>query len=154
MKIRRDISSIPFRTAEQTWSVIRELITKHDSIDADQLEKAASVMHSLIADECLDQHPITVTGGGHRLVIYLRYRGQATEEGANTDSLDWNPTAGDWKMYIPCTEENIEWVKKALSSRATRMVVHGLEEEPYKEDAKKNQTSSAELNINWGVVGG
>lgn len=154
MKIRRDISSIPFRTAEQTWSAIRELITKRDSVDADQLEKAASVIHSLIADEFFDQNPITVTGDSHRLVIYLRYRGQAMEEGANIDALDWNPTAGDWKIYIPCPEENIAWVKKTLSSRAPRMVVHGLEEEPYKEGAKKGQASSTELNINWGVVGG
>lgn len=152
MKVRRDISSIPVRTAEKTWSVIQNLITGDNSKDAGQLDKAASTLHSLIADELFSENPITVVGVGPRLVIYLRYRSEALEEGETVDSLDWNPTAGDWKIYVPCDDDNIEWVKKTLATRAPRIVVHALGERP-DEDADDKEQKSEKLEINWGVVG-
>lgn len=152
MKVRRDISSIPVRTAESTWSVIQNLITGEKSKDTEQLDKAASTLHSLITDELFVEHPITVAGVGPRLVIYLRYRSEALEEGETIDPLDWNPTAGDWKMYVPCDDENIEWVKKTLAARAPRIVVHTLGERLDESAADKGQKSE-KLEIDWGVVG-
>lgn len=155
MKVKRYISSIPLRSAEDSWKEICDLITDEDSTDIKQLEDAASVMHSLIADETLQDTPITMTGVSHRLIIYLRYRHDAIEEGKDVDEIQWNPTAGDWKMYVPCDESNFEWVRKTLGERAPRMIVHKQDERPYdKGDAKDESAKSEELEINWGVLGG
>ena len=136
--------------ADQTWSAIQDLVTGDGSKDANQLDDAASVMHSLISDELFAGNPIVMTGVSHRLVIYLRYRSDALEEGESVDGLDWNPTAGDWKMYVPCDAVNIAWVKKTLAARAPRIVVHGLGERPY-EDEDDKQTKAEKFEINWGV---
>ena len=152
MKVRRDISSIPLRTSEKTWEVICDLITGDKSKDTTQLDNAASVMHSLITDELIAENPLMITGVSHRLVIYLRYRATALEEGESIDSLEWNPTAGDWTMFIPCDDENFDWVKKALASRAPRLVIHRKDETPW-DDNKKTVASEDKLEINWGVLG-
>jgi hypothetical protein len=44
MKVRREIASIPVRSAAETWAAITKLITGERSIDADSLKAAASVM--------------------------------------------------------------------------------------------------------------
>ena len=44
MKVRRDIASIPKRSAAETWSEIVRLITGGGSVDATSLMAAASVM--------------------------------------------------------------------------------------------------------------
>lgn len=150
MKVRRDISSIPLRTAEQTWGVICGLVTGEGSRDTVQLDDAASVMHSLIADESFAENPLTMTGG-NRLVIYLRHRTDALEEGEGVDSLGWNPTAGDWTMYVPCDDENFDWVQKVLSARAPRLVVHRKNETPWDDD-EKTLASERKMEINWGVL--
>lgn len=151
MKVRRDISSIPLRTAEKTWKTICDLITANDSEDIAQLDAAASVMYSLIADEVFIEAPLTIIGVSHRLVIYLRYRADALEEGESVDVLEWNPTAGDWTMYVPCDDENFDWVKKTLAARAPRFVVHHKDEKPWEEN-KKATASNGALEINWGVL--
>ena len=152
MKVRRDISSIPLRTAEKTWEAICDLITDDGSQDVEQLDNAASIMHSLIADELFTDIPITMTGI-NRLVIYLRYRADALEEGNDVDSLEWNPTEGDWTMYVPCDDENFDWVEKALTSRAPRLVVHRDNETPWQDDKKEASSSNESIEINWGVLG-
>ncbi len=51
MRVRRDIASIPARSAAETWSAIVDLVTSATSVDADQLRAAASIMQALITDE-------------------------------------------------------------------------------------------------------
>lgn len=154
MKVKRYISSIPLRSAEDSWDEICDLTTGEDSVDVKQLEDAASVVHSLIADEIFQDAPITITGVSHRLIIYLRYRHDALEEGEDVDDLQWNPTAGDWKMYIPCNDDNFEWVRKILRKRAPRMIVHKQDERPYdKGDAGGESAKSEEFAINWEILG-
>lgn len=155
MKVKRYISSIPLRSAEDSWKKLCDLVTGKDSIDIKQLENAASVMYSLIADEIFQENPVTMVGVSYRLIIYLRFRHDALEEGDDVDDIQWNPTAGDWKMYIPCDEGNFDWVSKTLGERAPRMIVHKQDERPYdKDDAKSKSTKSEELEINWEVLGG
>ena len=73
MKIRRDLSALPLRSGEATWEAIDDLVTGPDSNDVDQLAAAAPVVASLIADEHYAEHPLTLAGVSHRLLIYLRY---------------------------------------------------------------------------------
>ena len=154
MKVRRDISSIPLRTAEETWETIVGLVTGEGTIDGDQLKAAASVMASLITDEAFKDHPLTMTGVSHRLVMYLLHGPDALETGVDVDRLAWNPTAGDWRLYLPCPEEDFDWAKKTLAERAPRFVVIKPSDAAGGEDAGKDSNKSESLTVNWGVFDG
>ena len=122
MKVRRDIASIPVRSAAETWQAITALITGNGSVDADTLAKAASVMESLIADEYPATVPIVVKGCGPRLVVYLLYNEDAMETGTDIDALSWNPTDGpDWSMTAPSEAADVGWMSDTLKSRAPRI---------------------------------
>jgi hypothetical protein len=153
MRIRRDVSSVPFRSAGDTWQCIIELVTGADSKDAQQLKRATGVMGSIITDEHPAARAIMLEGVGPQLRIYCRYGMKAVEEGEKVDSLTWNPTAGDWTMHVPCDEENIAWVKQSLSETSPRIKVfdvaaadQGEEDEP--DSAAK---SSSGLVVDWNI---
>ena len=150
MKIRRDIASIPQRSAEETWSEYKRLVTGAGSVDVNQFDAAASVMASLITDEAFKGDPLTLTGVGNRLVAYLLHGPDALEAGASIDKLSWNPTEGDWTLYVPCPEDQYDWAKKTLSVRAPRFVVL-KPGQSIKEDEGRADTGKAVVNVDWGV---
>jgi hypothetical protein len=150
MKIRRDIASIPVRTAAQTWQAIVDLITGNGTADRQQLDAAASVMQSLIADEHPATVPIVVKGAGPRVVIYLLYNEDAMEAGADVDKLGSNPTAGDWRIAAPCDDDDVAWMNKILAARAQRISVHPADQVPV--DADDTESAKA-LEIDWGALG-
>ena len=148
MKLRRDIASLPARTSKETWDAIVKLITGADSINTAQLEPATSVLCSAIADEHSASEPIVVKGGASRLVIYTVHGADAMEAGLAVDKLSWNPTASDaWAMTVPCSQEDVGWMSKALKERAPRITVHDVNEKPNVdvEPARK----IAEVEIDW-----
>ena len=147
MKVRRDISSIPLRSADETWQTITRLITGTGSLDTGQLNAAATVMASLISDEAFKDEPLTLAGVSHRLVIYLLHGSDGLEHGQTLDALNWNPTAGDWTLFVPCPDEQFDWVKKTLARRATRCVVMRPGEKPAGEDKMTDKAEA--LSINW-----
>src|SRR3954447_21833686 len=98
MKVRRDIASIPKRSAAETWREIVKLITGSGSVDAASLSAAVSVMESLITDEHPTKVPIVVKGAGSRLVIYCLFGEDAMDADMDVPKLNWNSTAGDWAM--------------------------------------------------------
>jgi hypothetical protein len=148
VKVRRDIGSIPLRSAEETWRTIKQLVTGADSVDAGQLDTAASVMAVLITDEVFRTEPLTLAGVGPRLVIYLRHGVDALEQGGGVDALTWNPTAGDWTLFVPCGEGDFEWTKKTLASRAARLVVLKPGETPGEHESARKSES---FTIDWKV---
>ncbi len=153
MKIRRDIASIPVRTAGETWAAIIDLITGKDSVDASTLRAAASVMEAVIAEEHPAKVPIVVKGSGSRLVIYLVYNEDAMEHGTSIDKLTWNPTAGDgWAMTAPAEKADVKWMNGVLAERAPRISVHDVNE-PQNEEEDEKATSASGVQINWGVLG-
>jgi hypothetical protein len=154
MRVRRDISSIPLRSASDTWERIIELVTGTRSKDAEQLRRASGVMGSIITDEHPASRAIMLEGAGPQLRIYLRYGMKALEEGAKVDSLTWNPTEGDWTMHVPCDEENIGWVKKSLAA-CTRIKVFDVAEADRAEDDEKASVAKAESSIvvDWNLKG-
>jgi hypothetical protein len=151
VKVRRDIASIPLRSAEATWAEYTNLVTGSGSGDTAQLDAAATVMASLIVDEAFRDEPLTLTGVSHRLVVYLLHGHDALEAGSGIDRLAWNPTAGDWKLFVPCPEEQYTWAKKALATRAPRFVVL----KPGEKVKEEGETAAAEaaLGVNWEVFG-
>jgi len=155
MRIRRDISSIPFRSAGETWQRIIELVTGSGSKDVQQLKDAAGVMGSLITDEHPAKRAILLEGVGPQLRIYCRFGMKSIEEGAKVDTLTWNPTAGDWTMHVPCDAENMAWVKVSLAKTSSRIKVFDVDEadRSEEEDSTEAAKSSNGLVVDWNIEG-
>jgi hypothetical protein len=154
MRIRRDVSSVPFRSAGDTWQRIIELVTGTDSKYVQQLKSATGVMGSIITDEHPAVRAIMVEGVGPQLRIYCRYGMKAVEEGGKVDYLTWNPTAGDWTMHVPCDEENIEWVRQSLAETSPRIKVFDVAEaDRADEDEPAAATKSSSLVVDWNIKG-
>jgi hypothetical protein len=156
MKVRREIASIPVRSAGETWQAIVDLITGSGSVDVDTLKAASSVMESLIADEHPATVPIMVKGHGPRLVIYCLYNEAAMEAGKDIDSINWNPTGGSaWRMTAPSEADDVIWMNDTLKSRAPRIGVHDVASPPADDvdDDDSTSVSANALKIDWGVLG-
>jgi len=152
MKVRRDIASIPVRSAAETWQAILDLITGAGSVDVETLKAASSVMESLIADEHPATVPIVVKGQGPRLVIYCLYNEAAMEAGKEIDALTWNPTGGaEWKMTAPSEAGDLTWMNNTLKTRAPRITVHDVASPPADDDGE-SAAQNQSLTINWGVL--
>lgn len=149
MKVRRDVASIPVRSASETWRAIVELVRSTDSVDKQQLDSAASIMESLIADEMPARVPITFKGSGVRVVVYCLYNEDAIAQGLDIDKLHTNPTAGDWRATAPCEAEDVAWMNKSLKARASRITVHDVDVKPADAD---DQPSAKGLEIDWGAL--
>lgn len=153
MRIRRDISAVPLRTASETWTEIVSMVSDSGSVDVAQLSAAVGVMGSVIADENAKDRPMILEGVGPQLRIYLQYGEDAVTAGTDVDSLSWNPTAGDWTMHVPCDAANLEWVRKSLQRTSPRMKVYDLSGDFWREDEAGPEKQATDLKINWNVRG-
>lgn len=154
MRIRRDINSIPVRSAQETWERIVALIVGTDSIDADQLHKAGSTIGSIITDKLPAQRPFILEGRGPQLRLYCRFAFKAMEAGDTLDPLTWNPTAGDWTLHVPCDAENLGWVQTALKAVAPRIKAFDLAEaDRFEEDTAEPAANNAgdNIEVDWDV---
>lgn len=151
MRIRRDIASVPVRSAKETWRAIIDLVTGDGSVDRQQLDAASSIMESIIADELPASAPIVFKGSGPRVLIYCLYNEDAMEAGLTIDSLSTNPTAGDWRATAPCEADDTDWMNKSLKTRAPRVTVHAADQPP-DEEAEDAQKADAALEIDWGAL--
>lgn len=150
MKFRRDVASVPCRTAQETWNAIVELVASSDTVDRGQLDAAASIMESLIADEGPARVPIVFKGAGPRVVVYCLYNEDAMAAGLDIDPLHASPTEGDWRATAPCENADVEWMNESLQQRAPRITVHASDEAPVEDDESEEATGKFE--INWGVL--
>lgn len=155
MRVRRDISSIPHRSASETWQRIIDLITGADSDDTQQLIDAVGVMGSVITDEHPAARPIVIEGVGAQLRIYCSYGMKAIEDGSAVDALTWNPTDGDWTMHVPCDKENLTWVKASLAKTSPRIRVFDVAQEERAEDSATSSATKAAggIVIDWNMRG-
>jgi hypothetical protein len=153
MRIRRDVSSIPERSASETWDRIVDLVTGNGSKDVQQLKAAAGVMGSIITDEHPAARPMLLEGVGPQLRIYCEYGMDAIETGSKVDALNWNPTDGDWTMHVPCDPENIDWVRKSLSASSPRIKVFDVTEEERAEDESMKSAAESAVVVDWNIGG-
>lgn len=149
MRVRRDISSIPQRSAHDTWQQIIALVTGPDSRDKNQLTAASGVMASIITDEHPAASPIVLEGVGAQLQLYCRYGIKAVEEGSTVDALNWNPTAGDWTMHVPCDSDNLSWVTASLAKTSPRIRIFDVAEEPAEERSEAAASAKGTFVIDW-----
>jgi len=154
VRVRRDISSIPHRSASETWQRIVDLVTGPDSKDGGQLNAAAGVMASIITDEHPGVKAIVLEGVGAQLRIYCRYGMEAIEEGSTVDALTWNPTAGDWTMHVPCDADNMSWIKASLAKTSPRIQVFDVTDEERSEGTSAGAVkAAAAIAIDWNIRG-
>lgn len=151
MRVRRDISSIPHRSADDTWQRIVDLVTGPDSHDAGQLTAAAGVMASIVTDEHPAGRAIVLEGVGAQLRLYCRYGMKAVEQAGKVDPLTWNPTAGDWTMHVPCDEDNIPWVRESLAKTSPRIKVFNVADQERAEEADRSAKARQALVIDWNI---
>lgn len=152
MRVRRDIASVPVRSAKETWAAIIDLVTGPDTVDRHQLEAAASILESIIADEVPASVPIVFMGAGPRVLIYCLYNEDAMEAGRSVDSLPANPTAGNWQATAPAEAEDVAWMNKSLTTRALRISVHDREDAPEDSAVADAEQSAKSIQIDWGAL--
>lgn len=150
MKVRRNVASIPFRSAAETWNKILELVVGAGSHSIEQLSAARSILESIIADELPSEVPIVFGGSGARLVIYLVYNGNAIALGEEVDPLNWNPTESDWRVTVPCEKDDVTWMSASLGNRSPRITVHDIATPP--SNLENESTDTGDLKIDWGVL--
>lgn len=153
MRIRRDINSIPVRSAAETWDAIMGLVTDSGSIDVEQLRRAGSTIGSIITDELPSERPFILEGCGPQLRVYCRFASKAMEGDDAIDPLTWNPTAGDWTLHVPCDAENLNWVQSALKVSAPRIKAFDIAEaDRFEKDAEAKFVSkhtAGEIVVDW-----
>jgi hypothetical protein len=149
MRIRRDISSVPLRTALETWDRFVQLVSGPGALYLDELKTAGPVIATIIGDELLSERPLLLEGVGPQLRVYCRYGAEAIQEGADVDPLTWTPTAGDWTLHVPCDAENLAWVKAALA-KTPRIKVFDTTEAADRFEVDK-AADSAPIEVNWNL---
>ena len=152
MRVRRDIASVPVRSAKETWRAIIDLVTGEDSVDRQHLDAASSILESIIADEMLAKVPIVFKGAGPRVLIYCVYNEEAMEAGIDIDALPSNPTAGGWRATVPSEAEDVDWMNKSLKSRAHRISVHDADKPPADEESDESGQAAKAFEIDWGAL--
>lgn len=123
--IARRFRARPFRTSHVTLEMIRDLICHSNKSAKAEFDLVAGYVSSLISDEVLKEDPVIVRGNGPRLRIYCVYDEDAiSDEEQNEDSLRWDPLSSDWKVYLPCPSEDLDWMRKQVGAKSAKFVVY------------------------------
>jgi len=119
--VARTMSSIPARTASETWRAIVNLIAPSDEQARTELLGVEGIACSLITDKAMTA-PIIVTGKGPRVRIYCQYDEDAISgDDANESALATKPTEEEWAVSMPCEEADLSWVQEALKKKSSRI---------------------------------
>jgi hypothetical protein len=120
--VRRTIRSIPFRSADDTWTFIVDLIAPKSGKARDELLSIAGIASSMITETVMTESPIVVYGAGPRLRVYCLYDHDATSgTKASESDLSFVPTMDDWNLSLPCPSADLTWVVSALKAKSTHI---------------------------------
>jgi hypothetical protein len=119
----RTFRSNPERDASQTWNAIVDLLTQGKTGAArTELLGVAGIAASVIAEQAPKDAAIVVTCDGPRTRIYCLYNDDAVDgSDANEDVLGFDPLNGDWRLSLPCPEDDLAWVQGALKKHSSRI---------------------------------
>ncbi|MFZ1991934.1 MAG: hypothetical protein WAW96_19435 [Alphaproteobacteria bacterium] len=125
----RTFRSNPQRDALQTWNAIVDLLTRgKTSANRAELLSVGGIVASVIAEQGPKVAPIVVTCDGPRTRIYCLYDEDAIDgSDANEDELGFDPLIGDWRLSLPCPEDDLGWVKAALKKHSSRITARDLD---------------------------
>lgn len=146
--IRRSVRATPHRTSTEAWAFITALIAPDPKSSArTELESVTGAASMIIASEHPADHPIVVSGNGPRVRIYCLYgENAALGDSANEKALASTAAAGDWKLSLPCAEDDLDWVQKFLREQSSRITARALGD-PVPgddEDEKSSRSQSAQ----------
>ena len=148
--IARRIISVPERTATVAWQVISRLLAPDaSSVAAQELASISGIACSLITREAMTS-PIVLYGSGPRVRIYCLYNEAAVEgDEASESTLPFDGTAGDWKLSLPCPEEDLAWVQGALAAKSKRVSARNMESNVEDDDASsaRAEGSGSEVDL-------
>jgi hypothetical protein len=118
--VARRLASVPRRTSVETWLQVIELVTAEESDAREELLSVSSVASMLIAEEYTKTEPITISGGGPLVRIYILHGDEAIEtDFADETDLAFDPTAGDsWLLSLPAQGTDVEVAQQAVASAA------------------------------------
>ncbi len=146
----RTFRSIPHRSADQTWAAIVDLLTQGRNNNArSELLEVSGIAASIIADKCPQESPIVVICDGPRTRIYCVFDDDAIEDdNGNESPLGFDPLQGGWALSLPCSEEDIDWVRRALATKSNKITARD-KDQPFSEngDSTANESESKTLSI-------
>lgn len=142
--VRRIVRSSPHRDTLATWDTIVELLTRGEAgPKRDELMSVRNVASAVIAERSPDAAPIVVVCDGPRTRIYCRYDECAIEgSDVEEDPLTFDPLKGDWRLSLPAPEEDLDWVRKELKKRSTRISARDMTEKVSDADAPASSASA------------
>ncbi len=143
--VSRKVRSTPVRTASDTWKGIALLLASDESSDAHkELMSVSGVACSCISSEAMKDAALVCTGKGPRVRVYCLYDEDAiTGEDQNESSLQHCPTEEDWEVSLPCPIEDLDWVRRSLKEKSSRITARDMAERLGPSEEKKKQKSSA-----------
>ena len=124
----RTFRSSPYRDSVQTWAAMVDLLTGgQDGSARRELLSVSGVASSLIADRAPEHAAIVVVSEGPRTRIYCIYDEEAIDgSDAKEDALGYDPLKGAWSLSLPCPEEDLPWVTRALKAASSRITARNL----------------------------
>jgi hypothetical protein len=133
--VARRFASTPNRTSAETWEAILSIISKNGAEARSELESISGFAASTIADEIPKDAPIVLCGNGPLLRIYCLYGEDAViGDDCDESALSWNPTDGDWRLFLPFTAGDLQWISNALQKKSTRIFAYEAGKEPIEPD--------------------
>ena len=114
--IARRIASTPIRTATDTWSLIRDLVSVAGQNITHQLDLAANTACMLIAEEHTKTDPIVITGCGPQIRIYTLHGNDAIDGSTVIEQPLMITADDDWRLSIPATGSDYDLAEAVLAS--------------------------------------
>lgn len=145
----RIVRSSPHRNTSDTWAVIVDLLTQGKDGDArTELLSVAGIASSIIAERAPKDAAIVVTCDGPKTRVYCLYDDAAIEGGdAKEASLGYDPLKGKWAISLPCLEDDLAWVQRALKAKSSRITARDMSQKLREEEASKAEESGG-LTLN------
>jgi hypothetical protein len=146
--VSRTIVSNPERTSVETWAKITEIICAQSTDAKVEFAKVSNITASLLSEEFMKDYSMIMKGAGSQLRVYCLYGEDAvTSEDASEDALSWDITAKDWKVFLPCSKEELSWYEKALSGLSDKFKVYDLSDGLNKDEYYSNANTNAEFKV-------
>ena len=146
--VSRTFISSPQRDAHDTWIAITELLTQgHAQGARSELDAVSGIAASIIAERTPEEAPIVVTCDGPRTRIYCLYDEDAIDgSDANEDAFGFDPLNGEWQVSLPCSVDDLEWVRSALKQHTDRITARESDEPATKDN--NPHAAPADLTLN------
>jgi hypothetical protein len=148
--IARNVGSTPARTPAETSDVIIGILAPDDKSSAKaELKKVAGVIAATISSEAGKDDAFVLYGSGPQIRVYCIFGDDAISgDGVNEDELAESPTDGDWRLSIPCLEEDLDWIQKKLKSLSSRVTARAIGESvEYEKTQAKDASTGLVINL-------